>query len=153
MEEADRDRPYPFGHLGQRCGIHCTKDGPVGSDPFVDLEAQVTRHQGRRSIREVVEQAGPVLTGDLDDVGEPDRGEERDGREGAFEHGVGGNCGAVSERADARAARDGRRGRPHGEARVIRGGQHLGGGAVGTDRVGEGPPGIHPDPPAPLPVL
>ena len=92
-------------------GREVSDDLPGGTDPLGDLDHQVARHEGRRTVRRQVVELRPVLSSDLEDVAEALGHDQRGLRSPSLEHGVRGHGRSVHEPRDRRQA-DARRRHP-----------------------------------------
>ncbi len=138
MQQADGHRLDVVRHRRHRA--HRRDLGAGGVEAPLDLQPQPAGDQGLGPVGPDVVERGPVLAGDLDDVGEPGGGDQGDDRPPPLQQGVGGDRRPVGEEV--------RRQLPeplaHGPAGVVRRGQDLGDPPVGHDHVGERPTGIDP---------
>ena len=105
VQQADRDAFGPArvqpGEQGGNGGlVQGAFDRAVGADPFGHTEAAIAGDQdgGGIGVQPVEFAAG--VAGDLQHVLEPRRGDEGAAGQGAFQHGVGGDGGAVQQQAD-----------------------------------------------------
>ena len=103
-EQADRDRLDPelrrLAGDPVELGRFERLDHAAGTDPLAGLDAVLRRHEGLGQGRAEVVQAGPVLSADLEQVGEPARGDQRRPRAAPLEQGVGAHGHPVGERLD-----------------------------------------------------
>ena len=151
-EQADGDRlgaarAHGLGQAQRLALGELGDDDAVGADPLGGLEAQLRIDQrGGLGGAEAVE-VGPVLPGDLEDVGEPLGRDQGGAGAGFLEQRVGPHGHPVGECLDLGGDRGGALQHlldrcDHSQRLVLRGGRGLRGVdplAVDEDRVGEGP--------------
>ena len=75
-------------------------DVPRVEHPLADLEGELARNEGRRSLREPVVELGAILAGDLEDVAEALGDEEGAPDPAPFEEGIRRDGRAVHEEGD-----------------------------------------------------
>ncbi len=100
----------PTSAAGHRRHVERHQLGAVGRQPPGHLVAPLPGDEGLGPRRQLVVEGGPVLAGDLDDVGQALGGEQGDGRPPPFEQGVGGHGRAVRQHRGPRRRPATRRG-------------------------------------------
>ena len=147
VEQADGDAVHAVGNGREGREVDGPELGPIGRQSAVHLEAEPPGNERFGPVGPLVVQAGPILAADLDHVAQALARHQRDDRQVALEHGIGGDRRPVGEEVGQRAVRTQQRGdagrhRPVGR---VRGGQDLAHCTGAVDEVGEGPAGVRAD--------